>query len=79
MESDVEGPCSANHKRGAVSGKSLISCHPSGLRGAGAVESTAFSGLSKRPAAGFILLARRLSSTSASEALELLSRSKIIR
>jgi hypothetical protein len=58
MEFDVEAPCSAGRKRGAVSGKSLISCHLSGLGGAGVVESMAVSGLSKRPASGAVLLAR---------------------
>ena len=32
MEFDVEAPCSASCKRGAVSGKSSISCHPSELQ-----------------------------------------------
>jgi hypothetical protein len=73
MEFDVETPCSASGKRGAVSGKSSISCHPSGLQGgAGVVESKVVSGLSKRPTPGAAALsARRLMSlTSALEALE---------
>jgi hypothetical protein len=57
MEFDCEAPCSASRKRGAVLGKSSISCHSSELGGAGGVESTAFSGLSKRPASGSMLLA----------------------
>lgn len=80
MEFDVEAPCSASCKRGAVSGKSSISCHPSELQGgAGVVESTIFSGLSKRPASGSVLSVRRLtSSASAVEALESSSPSRKI-
>jgi hypothetical protein len=53
MEFDVEAPCSASRKRGAVLGKSSISCHPSELQGgAGVVESMAVSRPSKRPAPG---------------------------
>jgi len=80
MEFDVEAPCSKSCKHGAVSGKSSISCHPSELQGgAGVVESTAFSGQSKRPASGSILSARRLtSSASAAEALESSSPSRKI-
>jgi hypothetical protein len=53
VEFDVEAPCPASGKRGAVSGKSSISCHPSELQGgAGVVELKAVSGLSKRPAPG---------------------------
>ena len=33
MELDVEAPCSERRRRGAVSVKSSISCHPSGLEG----------------------------------------------
>jgi hypothetical protein len=73
VESDVEAPCSASGKRGPISGKSSISCHPSELQGrAGVVESMAVSGLSKGPAPGTAALSARraLSLTSASEALE---------
>ena len=81
MEFDVEAPYSASYKRGAVSGKSSISCHLSELQGgAGVIESTAFSGLLKRPTSGSILSARRLtSSASATEALESSSPSRKIR
>jgi hypothetical protein len=78
MEFDVEAPSSASRKRGAVSGKSLISCHPSELGGAGVVESMAVSGLSKSPAPGSALVARLSSSTSSSEALESSSPSRTI-
>ena len=80
MDFNVEAPCSASCKRGAVLGKSSISCHPSDLQGgAGVVESTAFSGLSKRPATGSVLSAQRLtSSASATEALESSSPSRKI-
>ena len=74
MEFDVEAPCSASGKRGAISGKSSISCHLSELQGgARVVESMAVSRLSKRLAPGAIitLSARRaLSLPSASEALK---------
>jgi len=81
VESDVEAPGSASRKRGAGSGKSSISCHPSGLQGgAGVLESMAVSGLSKSPAPGAIgLSARRLTSlASATEALESSSLSRTI-
>jgi hypothetical protein len=77
VEFGVEAPCSASRKRGAGSGKSSISRHPSELRGgAGVVESMAVSGLSKSPAPGAVALsARRLTSlASASEALKSPSR-----
>ena len=79
MEFDVEA-CSASGKRGAVSGMSSTSCQLSELQGgAGVVESTAFSGLSKRPVSGSLLSARRLtSSASDAEALESLSPSRKI-
>lgn len=35
IKSDVKGSCSASRKRCAVSGKSLLSCHLSGLERAG--------------------------------------------
>ena len=72
--SGVEAPCFASRKRGAGSGKSSISCHPSELRGgAGVIESMAVSRLSKSPAPGTVALsARRLTSlASALEALKL--------
>ena len=82
IESDVRASCSASRKRGAVSGRSSISCHPSGLEGgAGVVKSTAVFGLLKRPASGAALLARRLTSSapaSASEPLESSSSSRTI-
>ena len=80
MEFGVEAPCSASCERGAVSGEPSISCHLSELQGgAGVVESTAVSGLSKRPASASVPSARRLtSSTSASEALESPSASRTI-
>jgi hypothetical protein len=55
IEFDVEAPCSASCKRRAVSGESLILCYPSELGGTGVLESTAFSGLLKRLASGFVL------------------------
>lgn len=80
MEIDVEAPCSASRKRRAVSGDFSILCHPSELQGgARVVESTAFFGLSKRPASGSVLSARRLtSSTLASNVLESSSPSRTI-
>jgi hypothetical protein len=80
-ESNVEAPCSASRERGVSSGKSLISCHLSELRGARVIESMAISRLSKSPALGVITLSARraLSLTSALEALESLSPYRIIR
>jgi hypothetical protein len=82
VDFNIEAPCSASGKCGAVSGKSLIACHPLELQGgARVIELIAIFGLSKRPAPGATaLLARRaLSLTSASEALESLSPYRTIR
>jgi hypothetical protein len=79
IEFDVETPYGASRKRGAVSGKSSISCHPSGEGGAGVVESTAVSRLSRKPSATTALSVQGpLSSTSASEALDSSSPSRAI-
>ncbi|KAE9382112.1 hypothetical protein N431DRAFT_17148 [Stipitochalara longipes BDJ] len=72
MGFDVEAPFFVSCKRAAVSGTLSISCHLSELQaGAGVIESTAFSGLSKRLASGSILsVRRRTSRASVTEALE---------
>ena len=78
MEFDIEAPSSASRKRGAGWWRSSLSCHISGLRVAGAVESTAFSGLSKLRASGSVLSARGLTlSTSVLPALKSSSLSRI--
>lgn len=72
MRFEVEAPGSASCKRGAVSGKSSISCQPSELQGGAIlVEWMAFFSLSRGLASGSVLSALRLmSSAAAAEALE---------
>lgn len=78
MVSDVEASFLANCRPRAVSGRLLISYHlPDLERGVGAVELVAIFRLSKRPISSAMVVAQILLS-SASEALEPSSPSRII-
>jgi hypothetical protein len=78
MEFDIEASCSASSKRGAVSGKSSISCYLLRLGRTGTIKSMVFSGLSNKPASSFALVVRLLLSILFSEPLELSSPSRTI-